>query len=57
MVKVVALREFQDLKAKTMRREGEVFTVSKARYEEIMAYRDDLVKPCEQASAKGDGAK
>ena len=56
-MKVVALREFQDLKAKTMRREGEVFTVSKARYEEIMAYRDDLVKPCEQASAKGDGAK
>ena len=46
-MRVIALQDFRDLKADTTRKEGEVFVVSKERYAEIMAYRPDLVKPCE----------
>lgn len=51
-MKVVALREWRDLKVDTTRHEGDVFVVSKERYEQIMAYRTDLVKPCEEEPAR-----
>lgn len=42
-MRVIALREFNDKKENAKRREGDVFTVSKERYEEIMAYMPDLI--------------
>ena len=42
-MKVIALREFNDKKAGTKRRVGDIFTVNKARYDEIMAFMPDLV--------------
>ena len=56
-MKVKALREFNDQKAKTKRRPGDVFTVSKARYDEIMAYMPDLIAECEEEPAEAAGAK
>jgi hypothetical protein len=51
-MKVKALREWRDLKEGVTRNEGDVFVVSKQRYEQIMQYRDDLVEPCEEEPAK-----
>ena len=48
-MRVIALRNWRDLKEGVRRLEGDVFTVSKERYEEIMAVQADLVAPYEQA--------
>lgn len=56
-MRVKALREWNDLKEGTTRHEGDIFIVSKQRYDQIMAYRPDLVEPCEEAPAKGTTRK
>ena len=48
-MRVITLVEFNDKKCNVKRREGDVFTVSKERYAEIMAYRSDLIKAYEAA--------
>lgn len=46
-MRVIALQAFNDLKEDTTRHEGDVFTVEIERYEQIMAYRPDLIAPFE----------
>lgn len=52
-MRVVTLRDFNDLKCGVLRKAGETFVVSKGRYEEICAVRDDLVAPADDAKPKG----
>ena len=47
-MRVIALRNFKDLKAGVRRVEGDVFTVSKERFDEIMAKGSDLIAAFEQ---------
>ena len=44
-MKVVSLCEWQDLNVGVLRKEGEVFIMSKERYEQVMSYNAGLVKP------------
>ena len=57
-MKVIALQMFNDLKADTLRNEGDIFEVDPDRYAEIMAKRTDLVQPYEapEDNATGEGA-
>lgn len=43
-MKVIVLTKFNDLKENTLRNEGDVFEVEPDRYNEIMAYRADLIQ-------------
>ena len=52
-MRVVTLRDFNDLKCGVLRHAGDTFVVSKGRYEEICAVRDDLVAPADDAPTKG----
>ena len=54
-MKVIALQMFNDLKAKTLRNEGDIFEVDPDRYAEIMAKRTDLVQPYEAPEDKATG--
>lgn len=54
-MKVIALQMFNDLKAKTLRNEGDIFEVDPDRYAEIMAKRTDLVQPYEAPGDKATG--
>ena len=54
-MKVIALQMFKDLKAKTLRNEGDIFEVDPDRYAEIMAKRTDLVQPYEAPEDKATG--
>ena len=54
-MKVIALQMFNDLKADTLRNEGDVFEVDPDRYAEIMAKRTDLVQPYEAPEDKATG--
>ena len=58
-MKVIALQMFYDLKADTLRNEGDIFEVDPDRYAEIMAKRTDLVQPCEAPddNATGEGGE
>lgn len=54
-MKVIALQMFNDLKADTLRNEGDIFEVDHDRYAEIMAKRTDLVQPYEAPGDKATG--
>ncbi|WP_418911725.1 hypothetical protein [Adlercreutzia sp.] len=54
-MKVIALQMFNDLKADTLRNEGDIFEVDPDRYAEIMAKRTDLVQPYEAPEDKATG--
>ena len=54
-MKVIALQMFNDLKANTLRNEGDIFEVDPDRYAEIMAKRTDLVQPYEAPEDKATG--
>ena len=41
---VIALMRFNDKLEGVTRNEGDIFTVTAARYEQIMAYRTDLIE-------------
>lgn len=65
---VIALMRFNDKLEGVTRNEGDIFTVTAARYEQIMAYRTDLIElyevdppadpdDAEKADDGKDGAK
>lgn len=53
-MKVIVLTKFNDLKENTLRNEGDIFEVEPDRYNEIMAYRADLIQVYEPDDAGDD---
>lgn len=54
-IRVITKVRFNDLLCDTTREEGDIFEVSPERYDEIMAYRDDLIQTYDPPADDGKG--
>ncbi|MDD3185948.1 MAG: hypothetical protein ACOX1S_05325 [Anaerostipes sp.] len=56
-IKVMTLQKFKDLNENRIRTKGEVFEVTKSRFDKIMAVQDNLIEEYKEESPEGKETK